>query len=169
MNNKQSTVSSLQNRNIRVVKFEVLAGDAKQEHDNLVSFETSLGYDIKKTVPDDQLSLEQEYYFCTITLYIDGKSVYEEKSQYEVHYLSCCEFRCNKEGITEEDFLAAAENSGLITLISNARAQIQGATALLGYINPFVFPLLNISAVINDHREAAKDTESKKQIARPPE
>ena len=160
MSNKQSTVASLQNRNIRVVKFEVLAGDAKQEHDNLVSFETSLGYDVKKTIPEDQTSLEQEYYYCTVSLNIDGKAIYEEKAQYEVHYLSCCEFRCNKDGITEEDFLTNAENSGLITLISNARAQIQGTTALLGYINPFIFPLLNISAVINDHREALKEKET---------
>lgn len=159
MENKQSTVSALQNRNIRVLKFEVLSGDAKQEHNDLVSFETSLGYDIKRNVPDDQLSIAQEYYFCTITLNIDGKTLFDGKAQYEVHYLSCCEFRCNKEGISEEDFLAVAENSGLITLISNARAQIQGTTALLGYINPFVFPLLNISAVINDHREAMKNKE----------
>jgi len=159
MENKLSTVASLQNRNIRVLKFEVLVGDAKQERDNLVSFETSLGYDIKKSIPDDQFLLAQEYYFCTMTLSIDGCAKYEEKTQYEVHYLSCCEFRCNREGITEVEFITNAENSGLITLISNARAQIQGATALFGYINPYVFPLLNISAVISDHRSAIKEQE----------
>lgn len=156
MEKQESLQSSLQHRSVRVLKCEIIAGDALQEHDRSVSYETGLGYDLKAVIPADQTSIAEDYFFCTMILQIDGKAVLEKKTQYEVHYLACCELRCSKEGITEKEFLSMAETSGLITLISNARAQIQGISAILGYINPYVFPLLNIAAVIKDHREALK-------------
>lgn len=156
-------ISQLQIKDPRVKVFLAEAGPAYRSASE-TEFEATISYDLVDVHVDKDEQDNEDYYFCTMKMQIVCNAKGSDGVQkYHLHYESECDFRQKTEGVETEAFEKFAERSGITTLVATARANIRGATALIGFTEPYTLPMIDVNALIEARASKPKDTEQAKE------